>query len=121
GLTSGTFNMTLALILGQHLPQVTTICGAALLGVFSYGFSLTFFIMAMKQLGAARATAYVATEPFIGAVLSVFLLGDPVNLNLVLSAIFMALGVWLHLTEKPVLEGEQATIAFVAAVSQEHD
>jgi drug/metabolite transporter (DMT)-like permease len=99
GLVAGTVNIMLALILGRHFPEPGIIALAAVTGFLAYGISLTFFIAAMRRLGVARAMAYIATEPFIGSVLAVIFLHEPVSLNLCLAAVFMSIGVWLHLTE----------------------
>lgn len=99
GLTSGTVNISLALLLGKHFPQPDLIALAAVTGFLAYGISLTFFIAAMRRLGVARAMAYIATEPFIGSLLAVIFLHEPLSLNLCLAAVFMSIGVWLHLTE----------------------
>jgi drug/metabolite transporter (DMT)-like permease len=100
GLVAGAFNITLAFILGSHLPALPTVLGAAVTGIISYGTSLCLFIVAMRALGAARAIAYFSTEPFIGAILSVIILKEPVTISLLFAAIFMGIGVWLHLTEQ---------------------
>jgi drug/metabolite transporter (DMT)-like permease len=54
----------------------------------------------MRQIGAARAVAYVATEPFIAAILSVVFLHEVVSPQMITAGILMGAGVWLHLTEK---------------------
>ncbi len=100
GLVAGALNCGLAIVLGHHLPDLGTIGCAAITGVVSYGISLSLFIAAMRRLGAARAMAYFSTEPFIGALLSVAILREPLSINLLVAAIFMSIGVWLHLTEK---------------------
>jgi drug/metabolite transporter (DMT)-like permease len=100
GLVAGTFNLTLALVLGSHLPNIPIVLGAAVTGTISYGGSLCLFIVAMRSLGAARAVAYFSTEPFIGALLSVIILKEPITMSLLLAAVFMGIGVWLHLTEQ---------------------
>jgi drug/metabolite transporter (DMT)-like permease len=100
GLLSGIFNISLAILLGYKLPALGVAGGAALTGIFAYGLSLSLFIMAMRRLGAARAMGYFSTEPFMGALLCVVILKDPLNLNLLVAAVLMSIGVWLHLTEK---------------------
>lgn len=117
GLVAGAFNLGLATCLGHHLPNATTIVLAALAGVICCGLSLYLFILAIRMLGAARATSYFATEPFMAAVLSVLILGEPINSNLVSAAIAMSLGVWLIFSEKhermPSLAQEQNAMAIV--------
>ena len=52
-----------------------------------------------RQLGTARAGAYFSVAPFFGGLLAI-VLGEPVTWGLVVAASLMALGVWLHLTER---------------------
>lgn len=51
-----------------------------LLGFVSYGMSINFYIMAQKELGAARTSAYYAVAPFLGVLFSV-LLGEKLSLQ----------------------------------------
>lgn len=99
GLAAGLVNTTLALALGAKLPGTATLLGAMVLGFFAYGVSLTLFVLALRSLGTARTGAYFATAPFFGAAFAL-LLGDPLTLPLAGAALLMALGVWLHLTER---------------------
>ena len=57
------------------------------------------FIIAMRHVGTARAGAYFSIAPFFGAVLAVAL-GDPITIPLLVAGLLMALGVWLHITER---------------------
>ena len=102
GLVAGLANVSLALFAGASLPPPASLGAAALLGFLSYGLSLVLFVRALRDLGTARTGAYFSTAPFAGALLSVLLLHEPVTWNLGVAAVFMALGVWLHLTEHHV-------------------
>lgn len=74
--------------------------GALLLGFLSYGVSLALFVLALRDLGTARTGAYFSTAPFVGAAVSLVVFRErPTALFLVAGAL-MALGVWLHLTER---------------------
>lgn len=99
GLVAGAVNLTLAVWLGASLPATATLLGALLVGLLSYGLSLTLFVTSLRHLGTARTGAYFSVAPFFGALLSV-LMGDVVTLSLLVAAALMALGVWLHLTER---------------------
>ncbi|MBI4900832.1 MAG: DMT family transporter [Actinobacteria bacterium] len=98
GAVAGPVNLVLALALGGRLPSVPVLGGALALGFLSYGLSLVLFIGALSRVGTARAGAYFAVAPFVGAVVSVAM-GEPVTWSLVLAGALMAVGVWLHLTE----------------------
>jgi len=70
---------------------------AALMGVgsVSYGVSLVLDAYALRFVGAAREAAYFATAPFVGAVFSIPLLGEPWGSREVLVALLMGTGVLL--------------------------
>lgn len=73
---------------------------AGVVGFFGYGVSLALFVVALRHLGAARTGAYFSTAPFLGAVVAVLALGEPLTVQLAVAGGLMALGVWLHLTER---------------------
>jgi drug/metabolite transporter (DMT)-like permease len=100
GLVAGSTNLVLALALGAAWPPLPLVGAAALLGFLSYGLSLVLFVLGLRSLGAARTGAYFSVAPFFGAWLAVLLLGEAVDARLVGAALLMALGVWLHLTER---------------------
>jgi hypothetical protein len=64
------------------------------------GLSLVLFVLALRHLGSARTGAYFSVAPFLGAVIAITLLGEPITPQLVISGLLMAFGVWLHLTER---------------------
>lgn len=100
GLAAGLVNFSLALARGAALPGTGQILLIGLVGFLGYGLSLVLFIRALRDLGSARTGAYFSTAPFIGAALSVAVFGDAVTPQLLLAAALMAIGVWLHLTER---------------------
>lgn len=121
GLTAGIVNTLLALSLGVALPDGVTIMETMALGLMGYGVSLVFFVLALRSLGTARTGAYFATAPFIGAVAAIVLLNEPVSPALLLTATLMALGVWLHLTERHVHEHRHEALEHVHShVHDEH-
>lgn len=98
GLVAGPVNLSLAFALGAHLPAVPEVAAALMLGFAAYGVSLTLFVVALRNLGTARAGAYFSVAPFIGAVLALAL-GEPLTPALVIGGALMGVGVSLHLTE----------------------
>lgn len=100
GLVAGAVNFTLALVYGATLPPISITLVAGLVGFFGVGVSLVMFILALRHLGAARTGAYFSFAPFIGAILAVGLLADPITLELALAAILMGIGLWFHLAER---------------------
>jgi drug/metabolite transporter (DMT)-like permease len=104
GIVAGTVNAGIAYAMGANLPGWTGITSAMLLGFFSYGLGLVLFIIALRHLGTARTGAYYGTAPFIGALGATILLATPLTPVLIVSGLLMALGAWLHLSEKHVHE-----------------
>ena len=100
GLVAGAVNTGIAVGLGARLPGAWALVGAAVVGFLGYGVSLVLFVLALRHLGTARAGAYFSTAPFLGALASVLVLGDPVTPRLAVAAVLMAIGVWLHATER---------------------
>jgi EamA-like transporter family protein len=86
-------------MIGAKTPGAFAIAFAALVGFFGYGVSLSLFILALRHIGTARTGAYFSSAPFVGAVVSMLILGDKLTVNLTAAAALMGLGVWLHLTE----------------------
>ncbi|HXT79119.1 MAG TPA: EamA family transporter [Acetobacteraceae bacterium] len=100
GLVAGTVNLLLALGHGAALPPAGTAAAAGLIGFLGYGVSLALFVAALRDLGAARTSAYFALAPFIGAILAVAMLHAPLSARLVIAGGLMGFGLWLHLTER---------------------
>jgi drug/metabolite transporter (DMT)-like permease len=104
GLSAGSVNLVLAVLFGAHLPPLPNLAGALLVGWLAYGVSLTLFVVGLRHLGAARTGAYFSVAPFFGAALSILVLHEPVGGRLLIAAVLMAVGVWLHVTEHHVHE-----------------
>ena len=92
GLVAGAISVALALAYGAKLPAVAIALQAGLLGFFSYGLSLTLFVVALRSLGTARTGAYFSLAPFMGAALAV-VLGAPLTATLVAAGLLMGVGV----------------------------
>jgi drug/metabolite transporter (DMT)-like permease len=99
GLIAGGVSLACALQLGQPLPAIASAGAAALLGFVSYGISLVLFVLALRDLGAARAGAYFAVAPFFGAAFAIIVAQESPTPQLAAAGVLMALGVWLHLSE----------------------
>lgn len=100
GLTAGSVNLLLAVLLGASWPSLPHVAGALLVGWLAYGISLVLFVLGLRHLGTARTGAYFSVAPFFGAMLAIPLLHEPITMQLLIAAGLMAFGVWLHLTEK---------------------
>lgn len=100
GLSAGAVNTALAFALGATLPAVPRVAGALVLGFFSYGVSLVLYVLALRHLGTARTGAYFSSAPFVGAAASLVVFRESPTLGLLIGAALMAVGVWLHVSER---------------------
>jgi drug/metabolite transporter (DMT)-like permease len=100
GLVAGSVNVTLALWNGASFPDATLMTVGATIGFLGYGVSLALFVLALRDLGTARTGAYFSLAPFIGAAMAVIVLHEPITAYLLAAGALMALGLWLHLTER---------------------
>lgn len=100
GLVAGAVNLGLAFAAGASVPGPFLFAAAGVLGLAGYGVSLMLFIVALRHLGTARTGAYFSVAPFFGAVLAIGLLREEPTAAFWIAAALMALGVWLHLTER---------------------
>lgn len=94
-LGAGACTGTLAWLLGQPMPAAGSIVAALLLGSASYGLSLVLNMQALRLHGAARQAACFATAPFIGALLSIPMLGDRPTAVTAAAVTLMLLGIAL--------------------------
>lgn len=99
GLAAGTVNLSMALLLGLGLPSAPVALTAGAIGFCGYGLSLVLFVVALRHLGTARTGAYFSAAPFVGALVSLALLGEAPGAVFWIAAALMAGGLWLHLTE----------------------
>jgi len=100
GVAAGSVNLALALLLGARLPSLGAASAALVVGFCGVGLSLVLFILALRHLGSARTGAYFSLAPFLGAVIAIALIHEPITPQLILAGVLMAFGVWLHLTER---------------------
>jgi drug/metabolite transporter (DMT)-like permease len=104
GLVAGSVNTGIAIALGAAWPGPGRFTAALALGFLSYGVSLALFVLALRYLGTARTGAYFSVAPFVGAAISVALFRERPTEFLLIGATLMAVGIWLHLSERHVHE-----------------
>lgn len=100
GLIAGAVNCSLALYRGAQMPGVAQLAPILLVGFLGYGISLVMFVLALRGLGSARTGAYFSTAPFLGAAVALLAFGESVTVAFWIASALMAVGVWLHLTER---------------------
>lgn len=96
GCFSGLGSLIIALVLREQIPALRWILAAMALGFVAYGLSINFYILAQKELGAAKTSAYYSIAPFLGVVFGMALLGERPGLQfyaaltlMVISAVLM--------------------------------
>jgi drug/metabolite transporter (DMT)-like permease len=99
GGVAGSVNLALALALGDELPAWPAVAAAMAVGLLAYGVSLSLFVVGLRHLGTARTGAYFSIAPFVGALIALAF-GEPATPTLLLAGALMAVGVWLHLSER---------------------
>jgi drug/metabolite transporter (DMT)-like permease len=93
-------SLSLALTLREPWPDARSIAGLIAIGVAGYGVSLRFYILAQRELGAARTGSVFGFSPLLGAAIA-FALGDREGPLVVLgAAIAICIGVAVLATEK---------------------
>ena len=100
GLVAGSINLATASFLGWTPPSVAVLLGALCVGFLGYGVSLSLFVWALRHLGTARTGAYFSVAPFFGAATAVLIFSEFPNTLFWIAAALMAIGVWLHVTER---------------------
>jgi drug/metabolite transporter (DMT)-like permease len=110
GVVAGSVNLIIALLLGARPPSIGATGAALVVGFCGVGLSLVLFVLALRHLGSARTGAYFSVAPFLGAIIAIAVLGEPITPQLVIAGLLMAFGVWLHLTERHAHEHRHEAI-----------
>lgn len=99
GLIAGSANLALAFIIGESLHWSSQILLVGLLGFLGIGISLVSFIVSLRSIGTARTGAIFSTAPFIGSLLAIIFLKEPITLPFIVALVLMAAGLGMHLSE----------------------
>ena len=110
-LAAGTASVALALALGDRLPPLAVLLGALAVGAVGYGASIVLHLVATRGIGAARQAALFATAPFVGALVSIPLLGERLSLRDVVAGALMTAGLAAVLKARHAHEHVHAAIA----------
>lgn len=100
GFGSGAGALLVAALTGGLVFDPLYILWALVLGFFAYGLSIYFYILAQRDLGAARTSAYYAIAPFIGVLLSFVIFGQPLTMAFVMALILMLAGTYFAAFER---------------------
>ncbi|MHB8076824.1 DMT family transporter [Desulfosporosinus fructosivorans] len=94
GFGSGVVSLIIALTLKQYSTNFLYLSMALLLGLLSYGLSIYFYIIAQRELGAARTSAYYAVAPFIGVLLSIIIFSQQITISFIIALTIMIIGAY---------------------------
>lgn len=100
GLVAGPVTVLLGFLAGGEMPDLLATMSALAIGFLCYGLSLVLYVLALRDLGTARTAAYFSVAPFIGAVVSVIAFSEPMSVQFIIGGLLLAMGVWLHVTER---------------------
>jgi len=99
GFGSGTGALLISIANKQFSSKVSYILFTLLLGFVAYGLSIYFYILAQRELGAARTSTYYATAPFIGVIISWIIFRDGITASFISALAIMLIGAYLAVTE----------------------
>ncbi|MCB9115859.1 MAG: DMT family transporter [Caldilineaceae bacterium] len=95
GLVAGLVNLTVGLLVEPFGAGIAQIGGALLVGLFSYGFSIVFYITAAQQLGATRSQLIFSSAPYFAIALSVLWLGETISAVQIVAALIVGVSIVL--------------------------
>lgn len=106
GCFSGLGSVIIGLMIGEHFPGTGWLFFVMILGFVSYGLSINFYIMAQKELGAAKTSAYYSIAPFLGVGFSMILLGERPTLQFY-AALFIMVAATVLMTKDTLPSGKE--------------
>ena len=99
GIFSGLGSLTVALIIGESLPLFKWVLCIMLLGFVAYGLSIHFYIMAQKELGAAKTSAYYSIAPFLGVLFSVIILSEKPKFQFFIALVIIIISTFIMIKD----------------------
>ncbi|MHB8096950.1 MAG: DMT family transporter [Erysipelotrichaceae bacterium] len=99
GFGSGIGSLIVSFIMNDLRFNYLYLVYALILGFVAYGMSIFLYIKAQRELGAARTSAFYATAPFIGVVISWIVLREPITLIFIFALIVMLFGTYFAVSE----------------------
>lgn len=99
GFGSGLGALLIAVLQGEHFPDLRYVPVVFLLGFVSYGLSIYFYVYAQRRLGAAKTSAYYAVSPFIGVAFSLVLFRELPGAAFFAALVIMAAGAYFATTD----------------------
>lgn len=99
GVFSGLGSLVVAFIAGESLPSLKWVLCVMILGFVAYGLSIHFYIMAQKELGAAKTSAFYSIAPFLGVLFSVIILSEKPKLQFFIALFIMIISTYIMIKD----------------------
>lgn len=99
GTFSGLGSLVVALIIGESVPAVLLMICVLLLGFVAYGLSIYFYVMAQKDLGAAKTSAYYSIAPFLGVICGMLILGEKPAIQFYVALVVMIVSTYFMIKD----------------------
>ena len=99
GTFSGLGSLIVSLIIGESIPSVIWMLAVLLLGFVAYGLSIYFYVMAQKDLGAAKTSAYYSIAPFLGVAFGMLFLGERPAIQFYIALVVMVVSTYFMIKD----------------------
>ena len=99
GTFSGLGSLIVALIVGEKIPVFQWMLCVLILGFVAYGLSINFYIMAQKDLGAAKTSAFYSIAPFLGVMFGTMLLGERPDVKFYIALLIMIVSTYFMIKD----------------------
>jgi drug/metabolite transporter (DMT)-like permease len=100
GLGSGFGAFLIAVVTDGVTTSILYVAVALLVGFFAYGMSIYLYILAQRDLGAARTSAFYAFAPFIGVGISFVLFRETPTVTFLIALGVMIIGAYIAAFER---------------------
>ena len=104
GVFSGIGSLIVALIAREKLPAMGCMLCVLVLGFVAYGLSIHFYILAQKDLGAAKTSAFYSIAPFLGVVFGVAMLSERPAVQFYVALAIMLVSTWFMIRDSIELQ-----------------
>lgn len=99
GTFSGLGSLIVALTIGESMPSLFWMMCVLLLGFVAYGLSIYFYVMAQKDLGAAKTSAYYSIAPFLGVAFGMLILGEKPTIQFYVGLVVMIISTYFMIKD----------------------
>jgi len=89
GLVAGSVNLLIGIYLNPYIAPLSITIWALVVGILSYGASITLYITSAQGMGATRAQMFFSSAPFFGVALSAMVLGETISGLQIISAVIL--------------------------------